>query len=67
VEKNNTIDNIITKQNVRLLDVFVLAPFLWYAGTKQTDNTLKYGLYLVATLTFLYNGINYLENKKYAN
>jgi hypothetical protein len=56
--------NILHVQNVRLLDVFVLSPFLFYAASKQKDNTLKYGLYLIAAGTLIYNGINYLNYKK---
>jgi hypothetical protein len=63
----NSIDKIISKQNVRLLDVFLIAPFIIYAGSKQTNKSLKYGLYTIGVLTLIYNGINYLENKKYAN
>lgn len=60
-------DALISQQNVRLLDVFLVAPFLFYAGYKQADTKLKYGLYGLAALTFVYNGINYLNDKKYGN
>lgn len=63
----NSFDKIISKQNVRLIDVFVLAPFLIYAASKQSDKTLKYGLYTIGVLTLIYNGINYLETEKNAN
>jgi len=59
----NRIDKIISKQNVRLLDVFILAPFIIYAGTKQTNKTLKYGLYGIGIMTLFYNGINYIETQ----
>lgn len=58
-------DLIISRQSVRLLDVFLVAPFLFYAGSKQTNTSLKYGLYGLAALTFVYNGINYINEKKY--
>jgi hypothetical protein len=57
-------DKIISRQQVRLLDVFVVAPFLFYAASKQSDNKLKYGLYGLAALTLVYNGVNYLNEKK---
>lgn len=56
-------DKIINVQTVRLIDIFLLSPFLFYAGSKQDDKLLKYGLYGMAVATLLYNGINYLNEK----
>ncbi len=56
-------DKIISRQNVRLLDLFIVAPFLFYAGSKETNKNIKNGLYLLATLTLIYNGVNYLKEK----
>ncbi len=49
-------------QNVRLLDVFVVAPFLFYVGTrKELPQTLRLGLIVLAAATLIYNGKNYLD------
>ena len=55
-------NKLIDVQNVRLLDVFVVAPFLVYASTKATTPILKNGLFVLGALTLIYNGYNYLEN-----
>jgi hypothetical protein len=55
-------------QKVRLLDVFVVAPFLFYVGTrKELPQTLRLGVVALGVATLLYNGKNYLDaiqNKK---
>ena len=52
-------------QNVRLLDVFVIAPILIYAGTqKNLPQWLQYSLVGIGVATAYYNGKNYLKNKK---
>ena len=51
------------KQTVRLLDVFVLAPFLFWASSKTDNKTAKYGLMVAGFLTFVYNGNDYLFYK----
>jgi hypothetical protein len=49
-------------QKVRLLDVFVVAPFLFYVGTrKELPQTLRLGLIVLAAATLIYNGKNYLN------
>jgi hypothetical protein len=49
-------------QSVRLLDVFVVAPFLFYVGTrKELPQTLRLGLIVLAAATLIYNGKNYLS------
>jgi hypothetical protein len=49
-------------QSVRLLDVFVVAPFLFYVGTrKELPQTLRLGLIVLAAATLIYNGKNYLD------
>lgn len=49
-------------QKVRLLDVFVVAPFLFYVGTrKELPFSIRYGLYGLAIATLVYNGKNYLD------
>jgi hypothetical protein len=49
-------------QNVRLLDVFVVAPFLFYVGTrKELSQTLRLGVIALGAATLIYNGINYVN------
>lgn len=49
-------------QNIRLLDVFVVAPFLIYVGTRgQISQTLRIGVVALGVATLLYNGKNYLD------
>lgn len=56
---------IFAIQNVRLLDVFVIAPFLFYvASNKKLDNVTRIGVGLIAAGTLLYNGYNYLREDK---
>jgi hypothetical protein len=52
-----------TKQQVRLMDVFIVAPFLFYSATKTPNNTIKYGLIGLGALTLLYNATNYIKQK----
>lgn len=54
-------DDIISRQNVRLIDVFIIAPFLIYAANKTQDKTLKTGLLIIGISTALYNAVNYLD------
>ena len=52
-------------QNIRLIDVFVIAPFLFYIGynTKGLKQWEQLGLYVIAGATLIYNGRNYLANE----
>jgi len=54
------------KQNVRLLDVFVLGPFLIRSGSVNSTlpQGVRSGLVLSGILTIIYNGVNYIENEK---
>ena len=55
-------------QNIRLLDVFVIAPVLIYAGTqKSLPMWLRYSLIGIGVATAYYNGKNYMVNKKRNN
>ena len=52
-------------QLVRLADVFLIGPFLIYAGTrKELPKNIQIGLIGVGIGTILYNGYNYLKNAK---
>ncbi len=50
-------------QQVRLLDVFVLGPFMvWYANqTPQMNPLARSALTLAGIATIVYNGLNYLD------
>lgn len=56
---------IIKVQQVRLLDVFVVAPFCFYAASfKSLPNHVRVGLAVLGAATLIYNGNNYLKNIK---
>jgi len=53
----------MTVQNVRLIDVFVIAPYLMYLSTnKNLSDTNRVVLFGIGVGTLLYNGINYYKN-----
>ncbi len=59
--------NIVNKQNVRLLDVFVVAPFLIYTSTlKHSPSWVRASLLFLGMATIGYNGYHFLEEKKKA-
>ena len=61
----STVTEIQKSQNTRLLDVFIIAPILIYAGSqKNLSKWLKMSLYTIGVATAYYNGRNYLINKK---
>ena len=53
-------------QNIRLIDVFVIAPILVYGGIqyrKVLPNWLSISLVVIGGATFYYNAKNYIETK----
>jgi len=57
--------SILHVQNVRLLDVFVVAPFLIYTSTlRGNPNWVRLSLFLLGGATLIYNGHNYLKYKE---
>ena len=61
----STVTEIQKSQNIRLLDVFIIAPILIYAGSqKNLPKPLRISLYTIGIATAYYNGRNYLKNKK---
>jgi len=56
---------ILNKQQVRLLDVFLVAPFLIYTSTlKGNPSWVRLSLLVLGVATLLYNGSNYLKEDK---
>lgn len=56
---------MISTQSIRLIDVFIIAPFLIYAGTRKgVVIWLSLALIIIGFATLMYNGINYLKNKE---
>jgi hypothetical protein len=51
----------MTKQQVRLIDIFIICPFLFWSSSKSTNKNMKYGLFVIATTTLIYNGYNYIK------
>lgn len=64
-KSENTVIETQKSQIIRLADVFLIAPYLIYLSTKQkissTDKTL---LITLGLATLVYNGANYLKNRK---
>ena len=50
-------------QLMRLLDVFVIGPFMIYAGAQIKDPYVKTGLIGIGIGTIVQNGKNYLVNE----
>jgi hypothetical protein len=51
-------------QDIRLIDVFVLGPFLMYVGMKkELSLPIRLTLLGFGAATIIYNGNNYLKNK----
>ena len=59
------LNRLINVQQIRLIDVLIIAPFLMYAGSrKELPQPIKIGLWTIGVATLLYNGSNYLKNKQ---
>ena len=59
----SSVDEYQKSQSVRLLDVFVLAPYLIYLAQKKELTKLdKQMLIIIAGATIVYNGRNYIKN-----
>lgn len=68
--KKEFVDEYQKSQTIRLIDVFIIAPVLVYAGIKhreQMGNILSNALILFGTATAYYNAKNYLINTKINN
>lgn len=61
-----TIEEYQKSQNIRLIDVFFIAPVCVYAGikAKELPKWIRISLVGIGLATFYYNGKNYLINKK---
>jgi hypothetical protein len=64
-EETTTYTPFTSVQNIRLIDVFVVAPFCFYVATYKTlPMWVRGGLILLGATTLIYNGNNYLKNLK---
>ena len=65
-ERQNTIKEYQKSQAVRVLDIFLVAPFLLYVGYKATGlkDWERLGVYTLAITTLVYNSRNFLKNNK---
>ena len=65
--KKNKLDNSktfgVTKQQMRIFDIVVFSPFLFWASTKTSNKLAKYGLITLGVTTIIYNAINYNKEK----
>ncbi len=68
-KRQETIEEYQKSQNIRLIDVFFIAPVCVYAGikAKELPNWIRISLVGIGIATFYYNGKNYLINKKNEN
>lgn len=67
-KRTETITEYQKSQTIRLIDVFIIAPVIIYAGTQKTLPTwLRISLITIGACTLYYNGKNYLVNKKTNN
>ena len=57
----------VTKQQMRVFDIFVFSPFLFWASSKTSNKIAKYGLITLGVTTIIYNAINYIKEKKDPN
>jgi len=63
-ETQETVSEVSKSQTVRLVDVFVLAPIMIYAGTfKELPVWVRLSLVGMGVATAVYNGKNFLQNK----
>jgi len=63
-ETQETVSEVSKSQTVRLVDVFVLAPIMIYAGTlKSLPMWVRLSLIGMGVATAVYNGKNFLHNK----
>jgi len=65
-ETNTTsVEELSKSQNIRLIDVFLIAPFLIYIGNKAKgiSSFERNMIYVIGAATLIYNGKNYLKNK----
>lgn len=64
-EAESTVTEVQKSQIIRLADVFLIAPYLLYLSTKDKITNLDRNLLIaLGVSTLLYNGMNYLNNKK---
>jgi hypothetical protein len=63
-ETTITYSPFLSVQQIRLLDIFVVAPFCIYVATKKSlSKPIRLGLFVLGISTLIYNGNNYLKNK----
>ena len=67
IDQTNTtsVKELSKSQNIRLIDVFIIAPFLIYVGNKAKgiSSFERNMIYVIGAATLIYNGKNYLKNK----
>ena len=68
IDQTNTtsVEELSKSQNIRLIDVFIIAPFLIYVGNKAKgiSSFERNMLYIIGVATLIYNSKNYIKNKK---
>ena len=64
-EDKTNITEISKSQNIRLLDVFFIGPYMIYISKKAKgiSKLESFTLFALGVATIFYNGKNYLKNK----
>jgi uncharacterized membrane protein AbrB (regulator of aidB expression) len=64
-KEESTVEEVSKSQTVRLIDVFLIAPFLIYIAynNKNLKEWQMSGLYIIGFATLYYNLKNYLKNE----
>lgn len=64
-EADSTVIEVQKSQIIRLADVFLIAPYLLYLSSKDKITNLdRNALIVLGVSTLLYNGMNYINNRK---
>jgi hypothetical protein len=60
-----TFPELSKSQNIRVIDVFFIGPFLIYIASKATgiSDIERTIIYIIAIATIIYNARNYISNK----
>lgn len=63
--KLTTVEEMSKSQNIRLIDMFFIGPFMIYFASKakNVNNLERTVMYLLGGATILYNAKNYMKNK----
>lgn len=67
MDSNIEVKEFNKSQNIRLIDMFLLGPFMIWAGTNMESKVAGKIMVASGIATILYNGKNYYLNKDISN